>query len=236
MTHNLVIDADSLLYTSCYRHQLDDGCKLELAYMDFVGTIYNIKSAMWKQLDLQKDDELDFHIVFSPKHTFRHELTDTYKANRPPTTIIGISQLKRMVKDRIGAIEVALMEADDIVITMAYEMDNVVIACIDKDIYTHSPVMCFNYKRWEWIGALSQEEIEDNYWIQALEGDSTDGIKGAKGVGIKGAEELVYDMFEPFTYEKYVDKFDSEDHAILSMRLVRMDQYKKGELVLWQNH
>ena len=240
MEYNLVIDADSLLYSSCYRNQHNyEGrvfCTLEMAYMDFCGNVYGMKSAVWKQLDLQKDDVIETEIVFSPKHTFRNELSSTYKANRKGTDIIGIPELKELVRARIGATEADNLEADDIVISRAYEKKNVIIACIDKDVYMHSPVACFNYKKWEWIDGKTDDEIEQNYWIQAIMGDSTDGIKGAKGIGIKGAEKLVYDVMEPLTYEKYVSLFDSEEDAILSMRLVRLDQFKQGELVLWKNH
>lgn len=243
MVYNLVVDADSLLYQCCYRHQFDFDfgyketpikmCRLELAYMDFVGAIYAMKSKIYGQFDLQKADSIEFEIVFSPKHTFRHDLTSTYKANRKGTDIVGIPELKILVESRLGATEIPLMEADDIVITRAYEKENVIIACIDKDIFTHSPVYCFNYSKWEWITPSSEEEIEQRYWVQAIMGDSIDGIKGAKGIGIKGAEKLVYDIMEPLTYEKYVSLFETEDDAILSMRLVRLDQFKTGELVLW---
>jgi DNA polymerase-1 len=245
MVYNLVIDADSLLYQCCYRHQYNytdfEGndkiyCKYELAYMDFVGAIYSMKSKIYGQFDLQKADSIKFEIIFSPKHTFRHNLTSTYKANRKSTNIIGIQELKILVESRLGATEIKLMEADDIVITRAYEKENVIIACIDKDIFKHSPVVCFNYLKWEWIDASTDDEIEQNYWVQAIMGDSTDGIKGAKGIGIKGAEKLVHDVMEPLTYDKYVSLFESEKDAILSMRLVRLDQFKTGELVLWKNH
>jgi 5'-3' exonuclease len=239
MVYNLVIDADSILYTSCYRHQDEyehrKFCRVEQAYMDFCGTIYNIKSAMWKQLDLQKEDSIETEIIFSPKHTFRHDLTSSYKANRKGTDIIGIDQLKVLVLHRLSATEIELLEADDVVIYRAYSKPNVIIACIDKDVYMHSPVPCFNYNKWEWIDAKTEDEIETNYWVQAIMGDSTDGIKGAKGIGIKGAEKLVYDVFEPLTYDKYVSLFESEEDAVLSMRLVRLDQFKTGELVLWKN-
>ena len=216
--------------------RFEKSCKYELAYMDFVGTIYTMKSALWKQFDLQKDDAIETEIIFSPKHTFRHDLTSTYKANRKGSDIVGITELKLMVKTRLGATEVELLEADDIVITRAYEKENTVIACIDKDIYKHSPVTCFNYQKYEWIDKVDEDEIERNYYIQAIMGDSTDGIKGAKGIGQKGAEKLCFDIFNPMTYEKYISLFESEEEAILSMRLVRLDQYKKGELILWQNH
>jgi len=236
MEVNLVIDADSILYTSCYRNQDIEKQHWfpELAYKDFCSTVSNIESAVYKQYDLQKTDKLNTEIIFSPKKTFRHDLTNSYKANRKPTFIVGIKELKQMVSIRLGMTQIDNMEADDIVITRAYEKENVVIACIDKDIYTHSPVDCFNYKKWEWTEGLSEEQIDTNYWIQALMGDSTDGIKGAKGIGPKTAEKIVYSI-DGFDYDKYVSYFDSEEDAVLSMRLVRLDQYKNNKLKLWEN-
>jgi len=238
MTCNLVIDADSILYTSCYRNQDIDKQHwfAELAYKDFCSTVSNIESAVYKQYDLQKTDKLITELVFSPKKTFRNELSESYKSNRKPTLIVGIPELKQMVSIRLGYTEVVNMEADDIVITRAYEKENVVIACIDKDIFTHSPVPCFNYKKWEWTDGLDEETINTNYWIQALMGDSTDGIKGAKGVGAKTAEKIVYSL-DGFDYNKYVAYFDSEGDAVLSMRLVRLDQYSSDNgLELWNDY
>lgn len=237
MNYHLAIDADSILYTSCYRNQDNELMHWfpELAYKDFCTTISNIESALYRQYNLDQKDRIKTEIVFSPKKTFRHDLTETYKSNRKPTLIKGISELKQLVSIRLGMTQVENLEADDIVITRAYEEENVVIACIDKDIYTHSPVDCFNYKKWEWIPGKDQQEIEDNYWIQAMLGDSTDGIEGAKGIGQKTAPKIVYSI-DGFDYDTYVSKFESEEAAILAMRLVRLDQYstKKG-ITLWEN-
>ena len=80
---------------------------------------------------------------------------------------------------------------------------------------------------------LPQEIIERNYWHQALMGDSTDGIKGAKGVGDVKAAKLVDSPW--FDWDTYCMQFASHEEAVLSMQLVRLDQYKKGELELWTN-
>ena len=240
MVYNLVIDADSMVYTSCYRNQITNGeiieCDLEWAYIDFVGQVYTIKSALFKQFDLQKCDSIKTEIVFSPKRTFRHDIYPEYKANRPKTSIVGIKELQSLVDTRIGRTLILGLEADDVVMTRAYEEENVVIACIDKDIYNHSPVCCFDYKNMRWIGALSQEEIELGYYKQALMGDSTDNIKGAKGIGEKGAEKIVNDLLNPIDYQTFISKFDTEEDAVLSMRLVRLDQFRNGQLILWEGN
>lgn len=239
MVYKLVIDADSLLYTACYRHQQTiDGellCKLEHAYMDFVSAIDRMRSMVWAKYELdRKEDTIEFEIVFSPKKTFRNKLSEAYKANRKPATIVGIGELKQMVFDRLDATQSDIVEADDIVISRAIEEDNVTVGCIDKDIYTHSPVACIDYKKWEWTEPVDEDDIETEYYCQAIMGDSTDGIKGVEGIGKVGANALCYNPLEPMTYEKYVSLFESEEDAILSMRLVRMDQFKKGRLELWR--
>lgn len=242
MVYNLVVDADSMLYTSCYRNQIKNEeevyCDLEWAYVDFVGQIYNIKSLVFKQFDLQKNDKLNVEIIFSPKKTFRHDLEPSYKANRKPSSITGIQELRTAVSARIGSTMILGLEADDVVITRAYEDSSdeveVVIACIDKDIFLHSPVWCIDYKNFIFYAPKSQEEIDIAYYKQAIKGDSTDNIKGAKGIGEVGAEKLCSDVLNPMDFTKFCSLFETDEDALLSMRLVRLDQYKNGKLVLWE--
>lgn len=242
MVYNIVVDADSMLYTSCYRNQLTNGeeitCDLEWAYVDFVGQIYNIKSLVFKQFDLQKNDSIKIEVIFSPRKTFRHELEPSYKANRKPTSIVGIQELKTIVSARIGSTMILGFEADDVVITRAYEESSsnteVVIACIDKDILLHSPVWCIDYKNFTFHMPKSEEEINLAYYKQAIKGDSTDNIKGVKGIGEVGAEKLCSDLENPMDFAKFCSLFETEEDALLSMRLVRLDQYKNGKLVLWE--
>ncbi|MCH9712806.1 MAG: hypothetical protein K0U20_09305 [Proteobacteria bacterium] len=236
MTYNLVIDADSILYTSCYRNQDIELLHWfpELAYKDFVSTVSNIESSLYKQFDLQSEDKIETEIIFSPKKTFRNELSEAYKAKRKPTTIIGIPELKQMVSIRLGMTQGNNIEADDLVITRAKEKENVVIACIDKDIFTHTPVPCFNYKKWEWVEVMEDSHIEREYYKQALIGDSTDGISGAKGIGAKN--KIFKDGTKYWNWDEYKTFFETDEEALLSMRLVRMDQYSTKEgLQLWQN-
>ena len=247
MEYNLVIDADSILYTSCYRCQnvnlkdkeqftdkeREESFDIEAAFNEFAEGVGELEEQMYKELGLSEDDEVIVEVVFSPKKTFRNELSKDYKANRKPTTIFGIGDLKAYVTERMDVTQDDNVEADDIVITRAYEKERVVIACIDKDIHTHSPVPCINYRTKEWIPSLSQEDIENNYWKQALMGDATDGIKGVKGIGKKKAEKIVDECNGYFNYILYKQYFDNDDDALMTMRLVRLDQYRDGKIELW---
>ncbi len=222
----IAIDADSLVYKACYRHQTESGVNIEQAYGEFFYEIGKIKSAVFRLIKYQKGDKVVPIIVLSPKKTFRHDLDSEYKANRPTgETIHGIKQLKLMIMHRLDNAEVhPKMEADDVVIWYARNKEYLVSA-IDKDVIHACPTSCYNYNVRRWENPHMPYEIEEWYTRQALMGDATDGIKGAQNVGEERSQAWV-DRFigEPFSWSQYVDLFGDESLAIMAMNLVRMDR------------
>jgi 5'-3' exonuclease len=233
----VAIDADSLVYKSCYRHQTSDGCgvNIEQAYLEFGYEVGKIKSAVFRLLKYEKGDKVVPIIVLSPKHTFRHELSSAYKEKRPVgETIHGIKQLKLMIMHRLDNAEVyPKIEADDVVIWYAKEKQYLV-AAIDKDVINACPTSCYNYNSRYWNEPHLPHEIEAWYIKQALMGDNIDGVAGAQDIGAIRAQRWV-DKFigEPYSWSEFVDMFGDEHLAILSMNLVRMDRLRRinGELV-----
>jgi len=230
MTHRLAIDADSMLYTACYRHQ--DTMSMEKMYAEFCGLYMKVKEKLWEINPYLQGDEVVINLFFSPKVTFRNQLYPMYKANRKPSSVDGIKYLKELVIARQPepAIQGVNIEADDMVIRLAHQGWNV--ATIDKDVINACPTHCYNYKKHVWNPPNSEENIESWYNYQALMGDSGDNIKGALGIGKVKARLL---MGANPSWEAYSNVFDSEEDAIMNMRLVRMDQYDEntGDLVLW---
>ena len=221
----IAIDADSLVYKSCYRHQNESGVDLEQAYLEFGYEIGKIKSAVFRLLKYAKGDKVVPIIVLSPKTTFRNELSSDYKASRPKgETIHGIKALKLMIMHRLKNAEVHKgIEADDVVIWYA-KMKEYLVAAIDKDVIHACPTSCYNYNKRKWENPHMPYEIEVWYAKQALMGDSADNIKGAPNIGEDRAEKWV-DKFigEPFSWSEYVDLFGDEVLAEQAMNLVRMD-------------
>jgi len=224
----IVIDADSLVYKSCYRHQIESGVNIEQAYLEFGYEIGKIKSAVFRLMKYEKGDKVVPIIVLSPKKTFRHDLSADYKANRPKSEIIhGIKQLKLMIMHRLDNAEVhPKIEADDVGIWYAQHKEYL-IAAIDKDVIMACPTSCYNYNTRRWENPHMPYEIEEWYAKQALMGDSIDGISGADDVGKIRAQKWV-DRFvgEPFGWSEYTEMFGDESLAILAMNLVRMDRLK----------
>jgi len=137
--------------------------------------------------------------------TFRHEMCETYKANRPPMPEELITQIEPVRKffEIINIKEFSLtgFEADDVLATLAEnfkkEIDVVIVSgdkdfaqLVDKSVTLYDP-----YKN----NIIDEEIIEKKYGLKpeqfvdylAIVGDSADNISGVKGIGPKGAEKLL---------------------------------------------
>jgi len=270
MIYNIAIDADSLIYKSAYRHQLrsnkdvtytqeeiEASWNIELAYFEFCQEIGKIRSAPFAGneplLEYTKGDEVEVLIVFSPKKSFRNELSPSgvkfrenkkggdpidcgYKANRKSPSIIGLRDLKVMVMERLKdwVQIVANVEADDVVNYYARE-HNYMVAAIDKDVINANPTHSYNYNKFTWTQPHSEYEIEKWYLIQTLMGDTTDNVAGAPGIGETKAKNIVEALDLGYHLDNIVEHFDSEHDAIFNHWLVRMDQWNPDTGVeLWQ--
>jgi len=156
-----VIDADSLVYKSCYRHQNECGVDIEQAFLEFGYEIGKIKSAVFRLLKYQPGDKVVPIIVLSPKKTFRHLLSTDYKAKRPESEPIhGIKQLKLMIMHRLDNTAVhPMVEADDVCIWYARNKGYLVSA-VDKDVIMACPTSCYDYNKRRWESPHMPYEIE----------------------------------------------------------------------------
>jgi len=224
-TINIAIDADSIIFKACYRHQIEGGVNIELAYLEFCYEIGKVRSACFHIVKYNRNDIVKPLIVLSPKKTFRNDLSDDYKANRPAKLMHGIKQLKLMVMSRLNDISMVVpnIEADDVVIYYAIH-HGYMVAAIDKDVIMGCPTSCYNYNTRRWEHPRLPFEIEEWYTKQALMGDSVDGVKGAFNVGKIGAQKWVDKYLgEPFSWPDFVSQFSDEYTAEIAMNLVRMD-------------
>jgi len=222
----IVIDADSICYKACYRHQLPNGSgvDIEQAYLEFGYEIGKIKSAVFRLLRYNKGDKVKPLIVLSPKHSFRNDLYKEYKAHRPKDSIQGVKQLKLMIVHRLKNVIVHKnVEADDVCIWYAKHR-NYLVSAIDKDVVNACPTSCYNYNKRKWENPHSDYEIEAWYVKQALMGDSEDNVPGAENFGEVRAEAWVDKyMGEPYSWSNFVDLFGDDSLAHLAMNLIRMD-------------
>jgi len=184
-------------------------------------------------------DLVDIVHCFTDRSAFRRDLYDGYKANRKgKVKPCGFAELKRelLSGSDVNAIMHQQIEADDLIGLFASkcrkEHEPYIVLSNDKDLKqipgTHA-----------WLDGeiygVSTEEAERYSWTQALAGDSTDGIPGAKSIGPVTAERHLreIDISKPMecwakVVEVYSEKGQLQDFAILQKRLthiLRDDEY-----------
>jgi DNA polymerase-1 len=175
---------------------------------------------------LMKDYSPDYlGIVFdTPGPTFRDKLFEKYKAQRPPMPD-ELSQQLPFVRRLCQALCVPILEyqgfeADDVIGALAVQADaaglEVLLVTNDKDMMqlvgdgirtlrtgaggAKSDVFVDAAKVEELMGVPPSRVVD----VMALMGDTIDNIPGAKGIGEKGAKELI---------QKYGTVENALDHA-----------------------
>lgn len=198
---------------------------------------------------------LGFVQKFEPQHiivsfdrkapTFRHEMSEQYKANRPPMPdelIPQIEPVKQFFAD-IGLREISQdgLEADDILATLATRFKDkyeIIIVTGDKDysqlvqdgVTLYDPMKDKMIDREQVIAkyGITPEQFVD---YLAIVGDSSDNIPGVKGLGPKGAETLLKEYHTLDNIYANLDKLPdkvkeklitSRDNAYLSRELAQM--------------
>ena len=186
---------------------------------------------------LLKDYRPDYiAIVFdTTKPTFRDKLFEAYKAHRPPMPdemTLQLPYVRRLCEAmRMPIVELDGYEADDVIGTMAKKgaASNLEVMVIsnDKDmmqLVNHGVCILrtgtggakadtiVDAKKVEEILGVPPERVID---LMALLGDTVDNIPGAKGIGEKGASELI-------------QKYGSVENAIAHAEEVSNKRYREA--------
>lgn len=202
-----LLDAYALIYRSYYafiRNPRYNSNRLNTsAAFGFTATLDDV---------LRNQQPTHVAVVFDPPTpTFRHEMYEPYKANRPPTPEdlkSNIPYIKRIIEGyNIPVISVDGYEADDVIGTLAKKAEaldyNVFMMTPDKDfcqlvsdkVKLYKPARSGN-KAEVW----GPKEVKEKYRIKkpeqmidilAMWGDSSDNVPGIAGVGEKTASRLI---------------------------------------------
>jgi len=201
-----LLDGNSLVFRAFFALPIDLATR--------AGTVTNAVYGFTSMLvNLLRDHEPSgIGVAFDrPEPTFRDEVVEDYKGNRPETPDLLIPQfaLVREVLAALGlaTLEVAGYEADDILATLASQARdagrNVVVVTGDRDAFqlVEDPYISVMYTRKGISDTVVYDEagIEERYGVAAssyavlasLRGDPSDNLAGVPGVGEKTAAKLV---------------------------------------------
>jgi len=174
-----------------------------------VGAVYGYTTMLWKLADALDKEEGPTHLAVvldKGSHTFRNDLYDQYKANRPPAPEDLVPQFP-LIREATRAfslpcIEEVGFEADDIIATYTKQAVaagwDVTIVSSDKDLaqLIQPGVDMLDTMKNERRGPTY---VMDKFGVQpdqlgdvlALMGDSVDNVPGVPGVGAKTAAKLI---------------------------------------------
>lgn len=238
MKTDILLDSDVLLFQSLLVGQVD-----EMWDEDVVMRCCDLKECRdhyWrsvKELVDTVDTAMDrvYH-CFTLGSMFRRTLFPGYKAGRAEKPV-GYVAFRNELLGEPNCSVFQEIEADDIISITArgnmLEGRDYVVCSVDKDL---RQVPGKHYWPWhptpEKVSAVvTVEEAERNFWMQAIQGDSSDKIPGCPGVGPKTAEKVLAGI-DPMdaaanwkaivrAYEK-ANTPDPEADALLTARLVRL--------------
>ena len=218
-----------------------------------VGAVHGFCAMLWKLLretgELAPPTHLAVIFDYSAK-TFRSDLFDGYKANRPEPPGDLIPQFP-LVRDAVRAFNVACIEregyeADDIIATYALQAAEagaeVTIVSSDKDLMQLVQPGIIMYDTMK-NKRIEEAEVEERFGVppskvvevQALIGDSSDNVPGVPGIGVKTAALLINEFGDLETLLARASEIKQDkrrenlvtfaDQARLSKTLVMLDTH-----------
>jgi len=216
-----------------------------------VGAVHGFCGMLWKLLretgELAPPTHMAVIFDYSAR-TFRSDLFDGYKANRPEPPGDLIPQFP-LVRDAVRAFNVACIEkegyeADDLIATYALQAleagADVTIVSSDKDLMqiVRPGIIMYDTMKNKAIG---EAEVVERFGVppskvievQALIGDSSDNVPGVPGIGVKTAALLINEFGDLDTLLARAAEIKQEkrreslitfaDQARLSRTLVTLD-------------
>ena len=246
----------------CHLHLIDGSAFIFRAYHALppltrksdglpVGAVAGFCNMLWKYVSDERGHDAPTHaaVIFDySSKTFRNEIYNAYKANRPepPEDLRPQFPLTRDATRafNIACIETEGFEADDIIAALSCKARDaggtVTIISSDKDlmqlvgdgVQMLDPIKGKPIDRdevFEKFGVYPDRVVD----VQALAGDTVDNVPGAPGIGIKTAAQLITEFGDLETLLARAEEIKQPkrrqtliDHAEqirISKRLVELD-------------
>lgn len=212
----LFVDAMPMIYRGYFANRgafarTKAGRAMTASESEKMGTVSFLRNLMRL---VQRFKPVGVGAVFDVKRstTFRSDMHDEYKANRPPTpnelveqVALAMAAVKTMEALNVRLVQVEGFEADDVLATYASvarkQNIDAIIVSPDKDLLqivdSSTSVRLFNPVKGVFV---DERDVENTFGVsepflvphvQSFAGDGSDNIPGVPNVGIKSAAAVV---------------------------------------------
>lgn len=239
-----LIDGSSFLYRSYYGLR-----PLHSPKGEAVQAVYGFCRMIKKLIDTFHPEHIAL-VWDSRGKTTRHEMFEQYKATRqaPPSDLFSQKEHIIHFADLIGLRQVAQpgIEADDIMYSIAQEQKKenytVVLVTSDKDMGQMLDEKTYIYDTFKDLLTDAHDFQEKNGFpvsklpfYFALLGDTSDNIPGVKGIGDKGAAELVNQFATLEDLYEHLDKV-RRPSTVKALETHKENAFLSRKLFLLQYH
>ena len=208
------------------------------------GALYGFAAALLKIYEAWKPDYLAVALD-SREKTFRHDLYEPYKANRPAPPDDLLLQIEAII-EMIDAFDIPLIktpgyEADDLIGSAAKKFGNdchIYIVTPDKDLaqlVRDGITILKPSKKQNELEPFGTKEIKAQYGVGpenfidllTLCGDTSDNIPGAQGIGPKTAAALLLKYGSLDNIYRHIDEIAGKTRSSLEAFRPRLDLIRK---------
>jgi DNA polymerase-1 len=183
--------------------------------------------------DLYFTDDITFYFSCSREDNWRRTVDPSYKANRNNSyRPIGLTGMKEFAAQHFASESNSILEADDLIGIAATDpscKDERIIVSVDKDFLTIPNTEVYNPVK-EKAKKNNRTNAFKMFIYQVIIGDSSDGYKGFKGVGPKGAVKFIAEL--PALHDAWYNllelgkkKGHNEDYILSQARLAHILTY-----------
>lgn len=225
----LLLDADSLLFNVVnFNKDTEYEEDLEKQYEDFHAQVRSIA------IQIEEDGfEVEDIVYFFTTCTnnFRKKIDSNYKANRPDDrNRFLVSLLKHYTIQMLESEGEQVkyddkLEADDLIAQATYFFDRYIICSIDKDLKQLEGAHFDYYKKEGEYKGWSYTTKQEGYVLllkQLLVGDSSDNIKGVKGIGEKKATKLLANRNNFSKLRRVAESYNDTERLRKNIKLIKL--------------
>lgn len=166
---------------------------------------------------LVNTEATEYRLFLTGKDNFRYTLYPEYKAHRPKEKPFWLEKIREYLKATFNAEVIDGQEADD---AMGINQTGDTIICsIDKDLLM-IPGRHYNFVKDEFITQSDFDAIK-HFYMQCLQGDRADNIKGIPGIGPKKAERILAECYtEKELFDAVRDAYGNDEEFLMNGRVL----------------